>query len=125
MGAVLDTNVIIEIARGNDEVFEKVTALDNTFYITSISKFEILLGMPKKDELIWLETLIELPFDGKCAEMAAYLHKKLGEKGRPMSLRNLFIASIAITNGLPLITLDGDFRVLKELGFNMVVLSAP
>ncbi len=31
MGAVLETNVIIEIARGNREVFEKVTALDNSF----------------------------------------------------------------------------------------------
>lgn len=80
MGAVLDTNVIIEIARNNEEVFERVTALDKTFYITSITKFEILAGMPRKDELIWLETLIELPFDGKCAEMAAYLHKKLRKR---------------------------------------------
>ncbi|GAB6136537.1 type II toxin-antitoxin system VapC family toxin [Thermococcus prieurii] len=80
MGAVLDTNVIIKIARDNDEVFDKVTALDNTFYIAPITKFEILTGMPRKDELIWLETLIELPFDGKCAEMAAYLHKKLRER---------------------------------------------
>ena len=80
MGAVLDTNVIIEIARNNEEVFERVAALDKTFYITSITKFEILAGMPRKDELIWLETLIELPFDGKCAEMAAYLHKKLRKR---------------------------------------------
>ncbi|WP_148883174.1 type II toxin-antitoxin system VapC family toxin [Thermococcus aciditolerans] len=122
MGAVLDTNVIIEIARDNEEVFEKVTALDNTFYITSISKFEILVGMPKKDELIWLETLIELPFDGKCAEMASYLHKKLREKGSPMSFRDLFIASIAIVNGLPIITLDSDFEVLKELGFEVYII---
>ncbi len=122
MGAVLDTNVIIEIARGNDEVFEKITALDNTFYITSITKFEILLGMPKKDELIWLETLIELPFDGKCAEVAAYLHKKLQGKGSPMSFRDLFIASIAIVNGLPVITLDSDFEVLKEMGLDVMIL---
>ncbi|WP_297471223.1 type II toxin-antitoxin system VapC family toxin [Thermococcus sp.] len=122
MGAVLDTNVIIEIARGNREVFEKVTALDNTFYITAITKFEILVGMPKKDELIWLETLIELPFDGKCAEMASYLHKKLMKQGTPMSFRDLFIASIAIVNGMPIITLDEDFKVLKELGFDVHVI---
>jgi len=122
MGAVLDTNVIIEIARGNNEVFEKVTALDNTFYITSITKFEILVGMPKKDERIWLETLIELPFDGKCAEIAAYLHKKLKEKGSPIPFRDLFIASVAVANDLPLITLDSDFEVLKDLGFNITIL---
>lgn len=122
MGAVLDTNVIIEIAGGNSEVFEKVTALDNTFYITAITKFEILVGTPRKDELIWLETLIELPFDGKCAEMASYLHKKLMKQGTPMSYRDLFIASVAIVNGLPIITLDEDFKVLKELGFEVHVI---
>ncbi|NJE04305.1 type II toxin-antitoxin system VapC family toxin [Thermococcus sp. MV11] len=122
MGAVLDTNVIIEIARGKGEVLDRVTSLDSTFYITSITKFEILLGMPRKDELIWLEALIELPFDGKCAEMAAYLHRKLKEKGTPMSLRDLFVASTAIVNGLPIITLDSDFEVLKELGFEVHVI---
>ncbi|AFL95213.1 hypothetical protein containing PIN domain 18 [Thermococcus cleftensis] len=122
MGAVLDTNVIIEIVRGNGEVLNRVTSLDSTFYITSITKFEILLGMPRKDELIWLEALIELPFDGKCAEMAAYLHRKLEEKGTPMSLRDLFIASTAIVNGLPIITLDSDFEVLKELGFEVHII---
>ena len=121
-GAGLDTDVIIEIARGNREVFEKVTALDNTFYITAITKFEILVGMPKKDELICLKALIELPFDGKCAEMASYLHKKLMKQGTPMSFRDLFIASIAIVNGLPIITLDEDFKALKELGFDVHVI---
>ncbi len=122
MGTVLDTNVIIEIARGNREVFEKVMALDNTFYMTSITKFEIPVGMPKKDELVWLEALIELPFDGKCAEMAAYLHKKLQGRGNPMSIRDLFIASTVIVNDLPLITLDRDFEVLREFGVDVNLL---
>ena len=34
--AVLDTNVIIEIARGNREVLNTVLFEDNYFYITSI-----------------------------------------------------------------------------------------
>ncbi|WP_297479290.1 type II toxin-antitoxin system VapC family toxin [Thermococcus sp.] len=78
--------------------------------------------MPKKDELIWLETLIELPFDGKSAEMASYLHKKLMKHGTPMSFRDLFIASIAIVNGMPIITLDEDFKLLKELGVDVHVI---
>ncbi|WP_232194582.1 hypothetical protein [Thermococcus sp. PK] len=40
--------MIIEIARGNREILEKALDLDNTFYITSITKFEILIGFPKK-----------------------------------------------------------------------------
>jgi len=87
-----------------------------------MTKFEILVGTPRKDELIWLETLIELPFDGKCAEMASYLHKKLMKMGTPMSYRDLFIASIAIVNDLPIVTLDEDFKVLKELGFEVYII---
>ncbi|WP_370519648.1 type II toxin-antitoxin system VapC family toxin [Thermococcus sp. JdF3] len=44
------------------------------------------------------------------------------EKGSPMSFRDLFIASIAIVNGLPVITLDSDFEVLKELGFEVHII---
>ncbi|WP_367270985.1 type II toxin-antitoxin system VapC family toxin [Thermococcus sp.] len=62
---------------------------------------------------------MELPFDRKSAEMAAYLHKKLRERGTPMGLRDLFIGAVCLANGLPLITLDGDFEVLKEFGLSV------
>jgi len=39
-----------------------------------------------------------------------------------MSYRDLFIASIAIVNGLPIVTLDEDFKVLKELGFEVYII---
>ncbi|WP_297487570.1 hypothetical protein [Thermococcus sp.] len=51
--------------------------------------------------------------------MAAYLHKKLRERGTPMGLRDLFIGAVCLANGLPLITLDGDFEVLKEFGLSV------
>ncbi len=122
MGAVLDTNVIIEIARGNREILEKALGLDNTFYITSITKFEILIGFPKKDELIWLNSLIELPFDGRSAGIAAYLYKKLKEKGKPLGIRDLFIGATAMANNLPLVTLDKDLLALEEFGLDVKLL---
>jgi tRNA(fMet)-specific endonuclease VapC len=118
MGAVLDTNVIIELAR-NKELLGRLLELDNLFYITSITRFELLVGFPKRDELIWLESLIELPFNRRSAEVAAYLYKMLRSKGKPMGLRDLFIGAIALTNDLPLITLDRDFEVLKEFGLDV------
>ncbi|ASJ08214.1 twitching motility protein PilT [Thermococcus siculi] len=118
MGAVLDTNVIIEIAR-NEELLDAVLKLDNTFYVTSITRFELLVGLPRKEELIWLDSLIELPFDRKSAEVAAYLHKKLREKGKPMALRDLFIGAVSLANDLPLITLDGDFEALRDFGLRV------
>ncbi|WP_231845530.1 PIN domain-containing protein [Pyrococcus abyssi] len=76
MGAILDMNVIMGIAHGNREIFGKVLNLDSTFYITSITKFEILIGFPKKDDLIWLNSLI----NSKSAEIAAYLYKNSKKK---------------------------------------------
>lgn len=119
MGTVLDTNVIIEIARGNKDVLNAVLEFDKTFYVTSITRFELLVGLPKRDELIWLDSLLELPFEKKSAEMAAYLHKKLREKGTPMGLGDLFIGAVCLANDLPLITLDGNFEVLKEFGLSV------
>ncbi|ASJ17415.1 twitching motility protein PilT [Thermococcus chitonophagus] len=124
MGAVLDTNIILELGRkgqGSD-IFEKISSIDNTFYITSITKFEVLIGFPRKDELMWLELLPELPFDGKCAEVASYIHRKLRERGTPLSFRDLFIASIAIANNLALITMDEDFTVLRDMGFEIYLI---
>ncbi|MFA4669759.1 type II toxin-antitoxin system VapC family toxin [Pyrococcus kukulkanii] len=121
MGAVLDTNVILELGRkgrGSD-IFEKISSIDNTFYITSITKFEVLVGFPRKEELMWLKLLPELPFDDKCAEVASYIHRKLRERGTPLSFRDLFIASIAIANNLALITMDEDFTVLRDMGFEI------
>ncbi|MDI3475206.1 MAG: tRNA(fMet)-specific endonuclease VapC [Thermococcaceae archaeon] len=124
MGAVLDTNVIIEVAR-NREFLDKVLELDNTFYITSITRFELLVGLPRKEELIWLDSLIELPFDRKSAEIAAYLYKKLKDKGKPMGLRDLFIGAVSLANELPLITMDNDFEVLREFGLIVKPLKIP
>lgn len=114
MGAVLDTNVIIEIAR-KKELLE----LDNLFYMTSITRFELLVGFPKKDEIIWLYSLIELPFDRRSEEVAAYLYKRLRSKGKPMGLRDLFIGVTALANDLPLITLDRDFEALRDFGLDV------
>jgi tRNA(fMet)-specific endonuclease VapC len=121
MGAIIDTNVIIEIAR-NKEVLDRVLELDNTFYITSITRFELLLGFPKRDELMWLDSLIELPFNRRSAEIAAYLYTKLKKAGKPMGLRDLFIGSIALAHELSLITMDRDFNVLKEFGLEVMII---
>ncbi|WP_394297634.1 PIN domain-containing protein [Thermococcus eurythermalis] len=39
-----------------------------------------------------------------------------------MPFRDLLIASVAIANGLPLITLDRDFEALRELGFDVHII---
>ncbi|MBO8182316.1 MAG: type II toxin-antitoxin system VapC family toxin [Archaeoglobus sp.] len=122
MGAVLDTNVIIEVARGNESVLKRVLSVDNHFYITAVTKFEILIGAPKLKEMDLLDSFEKLPFDDKSAEVAAEIYKKGKDVGRMMSLRDLFIGSICIAHKLPLVTLDKDFEPLKKLGLNLVLI---
>ncbi len=50
MGQSLNTNVIIEMAGGNEEVFNTVLKLDRTFYVASITRFELLVNLPRKEE---------------------------------------------------------------------------
>ncbi len=122
MGSVLDTSVIIEIARGNNKVLEKVLSLDKNFYVTSITIFEIFVGRPYKEELLWISSLPVLPFNSESAKMAAYIFKKLKEKRRSIGLKDLFIGAIALVNGYRLITLNKDYEVLQDFGLDVIVL---
>ena len=122
MGSVLDTSVIIEIARGNDRVLSEVTSLDKSFYITSITVFEIFVGKTSKEELLWISSLPVLPLDEEAAKTAAYIHKRLRKRRRTIALRDLFIGAISLANGYRLITLDNDFEALREFGLDLVIL---
>jgi len=42
----------LKIARDNKDVLNAVLEFDKTFYVTSITRFELLVGLPRRDELI-------------------------------------------------------------------------
>ncbi len=117
--AVLDTNVIIKIARGNREVLNAVLAEDNYFYITSITWFEIKVGAPKLAELNLMSSLECLNFDRKSADLAAELYRKLKKDGRIISLKDLYIGAICLSNKEKLITMDSDFEVLRDFSLEV------
>lgn len=120
--AVLDTNVIIEIARGNKELLDSVLSADSYFLITSITRFEIMIGATKLVELDLISSLDCLPFDEKSADISANIYKELKKSGREMSLRDLFIGAICITNRHGLITLDSDFKILEDFGLELTLI---
>ncbi len=117
--AVLDTNVIIEIARGNRRVLDSVLSADRYFYITSITRFEILVGAPKLAELDLMNALECLNFDSTSADLSAEIYRELRRRGREMSLRDLFIGAICIRNNQKLVTADSDFEILKDFGLEL------
>jgi predicted nucleic acid-binding protein len=110
------------VARGNETVLKRVLSIDNHFYITVVTKFEILIGIPKLKEMDFLDSFEKLPFDDRSAEVAAEVYRKVKDAGRMISLRDLFIGSICLAYKLPLVTLDRDFETLKKLGLNLILI---
>lgn len=57
--------------------------------------------------------LIALPVDEEAAQMWALLRVHLAEAGRRVRVNDLWIAAIAVSKQLPVVTQDGDFDVLE------------
>jgi predicted nucleic acid-binding protein len=57
-----------------------------------------------------------LPVDAAAASHWATLRVLLAEAGRRANVNDLWVAAIALANGLPVVTQDDDFDVLAEVG---------
>ena len=59
--------------------------------------------------------LAALPVDEDAARMWARLRIHLAETGRRVRINDLWIAAIATSRGLPIVTQDGDFDALDAV----------
>ena len=124
MEAVLDTSVIIAIAKNNEKIIEELKKFRGwKFYITSITNFELKVGILSEKERAIIEAIPKLSFDEKASDIASELFKDLKAKGKIPTLKDLFIASITLSNNKPLITCDKDFLTFKEKGLRVIFLS--
>jgi len=57
---ILDTNVLIEILKGNNETVKKVESFDEILAISSISAMELFYGALNKNETKQLEKFVSL-----------------------------------------------------------------
>lgn len=57
-----------------------------------------------------------LPVDARAAAVWAELRVRLHDAGRRVNVNDLWIAAVAIANGLPVVTQDDDFDALADLG---------
>jgi len=114
----LDTDVCIAIVRQQSpyqDILRKIFYLRT--YITSITLFELLL---RRTNIHKIENFIKdlglLSLDSRAARKSSDIQKELKEKGKSIDMRDLFIASIAITNNSILATLNKKhFENIKEL----------
>ena len=116
---VLDTSVFIaqESGRSLD-----VALLPDQVATTVVTLAELNLGVLsavsadiRAQRLATLDAIADisaLPVDEDAARMWARLRIHLAETGRPVRINDLWIAAIAASRGLPVITQDGDFDAL-------------
>jgi predicted nucleic acid-binding protein len=57
-----------------------------------------------------------LPIDAAVAQEWALLRLEVARSGRRANVNDLWIAATARANRLPVVSQDGDFQVLAELG---------
>ena len=120
---LLDTSVLIasETGRALDE-----TALPEQVAVSVITIAELHAGVhaardadTRARRMATLESvagLEPLPVDAAAAKEWARLRFRLAETGRRINVNDLWIASIAVARGIPVVTQDDDFAVLIGLG---------
>ena len=116
---VLDTSVFIanETGRALDE-----SAIPEQVATTVITLAELNAGIlaagsadVRARRLATLDVVSDmeaLPVDEDAARVWARLRVHLAETGRRMGINDLWIAAIAVSRGLPVITQDDDFTAL-------------
>lgn len=118
----LDSDILIDLSKGVNEIGERIDNLDAIFYITSINLFEIWFGRRNKENLKqFIESFNILDFDLDSALLAGDILRKLKDSGLTIDFRDLFIASICIINKIELMTNNlNHFERLKNFGLKLV-----
>jgi len=115
---VLDTNILIEILKGNEKIISFLDNFDN-FYISAVSKMELFYGALNKRELISLNKFLN-SFD--IIEINKEISVKATElifvyaKSHNLTIPDALIASTSICSKIPLFTLNlKDFRYIEGI----------
>ncbi len=118
---LLDTDVLIEIERNNEEVITKLSEVRAKYPgevgITSAVYSEILFGYLKKNKQIspGFDSLEIVDFDKDSAKIFAVKKKELEQKGTPIPLFDLLTASCTLAHEATLVTSDSHFKEVKGL----------
>ena len=119
---VLDTSVFIAQASGRP-LTESLIPDDVATTVITLAELNIgVLAAASADirarrmaTLDAVADLAALPVDEDAARMWARLRIHLAETGRRVRINDLWIAAIATSRGLPIVTQDGDFDALDAV----------
>lgn len=118
----LDTNVLIDYLKGREPgasaVENAVKAYDCCVAATTV--YELLFGVARAKKEIGEQALLGimtiLSFDGTTAKQAAELHAQLISQNKDIGVKDVFIASTCLTEGIPILTAnERHFSRVPEL----------
>jgi len=116
---VLDTNVLIEILKGNEETIKKVESLTDTLCISSITVMELYYGALNKVELNKLEKFVSLFHIIQLNENISKASTKLIKhyaKSHGLDIPDSLIASTVMDNDAVLLTYNlKDFKYIEGM----------
>jgi tRNA(fMet)-specific endonuclease VapC len=117
----LDTNILIDLFRGDKEIISKINEIDNKdIFITPITLCELFKGVhlssKKEEEIEEIRNLTNffevLDFDIEVCEEFGEIFSELRSSGRMIPDFDIIIASFVNANNLILITRDRHFENL-------------
>ena len=116
---ILDTNVLIEILKGNQSTQEKILSLQAPVSISSITAMELIYGAKNKGEVKKLEKFIQL-FDvihlSEGISNKAFQLIVLYAKSHNLDIPDALIASTSLVNRAKLFTYNTkDFKFIPDL----------
>ncbi len=128
MRGLLDTSIFIASEAGRRV---NQSAIPDEFAVCVVTVAELRTGVLRARDtqtrarrLATLESiavLSHLPIDDAAAASWAALRTSLRDAGRAMTVNDLWIASVAHSQDLAVVTQDDDFDVLSELGLIEVI----
>lgn len=116
---VLDTNVLIEILKGNEKTIKKVESFTDTLCISSITVMELYYGALNKVELNKLEKFVSLfhiiHLSEDISKSSTKLIKKYA-KSHSLDIPDSLIAATALNNDAVLLTYNlKDFKYIEGM----------
>jgi len=116
---LLDTNILIEILKGNDKTISKIEALEAKLSISSITVMELYYGALNKAELAKLEKFVSLfniiELNENISKKATMLVKRYA-KSHTLDIPDSLIASTALVLNAKLVTYNTkDFKYIDGI----------
>ena len=119
---LLDTNIVIEVFKGNKDLADKISKLPD-FYLSSVILGELYIGINRitnkakhlKELQNFLQLCTVLNVDEITAQYYGTIAAALYKKGKPIPINDVWIAASTLQHSLILVTRDKHFAEIPDL----------